>query len=252
MKNEKAKFLIVVVAFLQILNANAGPVDSSRQVPAVRQAHWRVTARLHTKGMFTYGGRLGTDNPAFDVSIAYDRKNWGALLFKGVDLKDHHTFYNFSLLAIYRNFHITPKLTFTPYAGTFLEQAEAFADHGSDAAAIMITSYKLDKRFTAEHMAMFSNLIVEPGEMDWVNRFRLTYASRHMDVVSTLWYNTAVFDPASYWTAGINVAYSRVRLSEELMMSLGVTDLMLFRSSDEELNPTANHFMVTWAVQWNR
>ncbi len=225
------------------------PEDSIKATKSLPASHWRFTTRLHTKGMFTYGGRLGTDNPAFDLNFTYERRQWGMLIFKGVDLVDHETFYNFSLIAFFKNFKLSPKVTLTPYVGTFLEQENSVADHGSDLVGQLIVTIKLNPHLTFEHMGMYSNLIVVPGELDWVNRFRLTYTGKHLDIVPTLWYNTAVFDHASYWTAGLNVAYSRMKVADHIFLSAGVTGLSIFRSSDENLNPTANHFMVTLGAQ---
>src|SRR6187401_2218709 len=59
----------------------------------------KATARLHTRGMFLYGGRISTDNPAFDINFTYNRPKWGFFYYKAIDLKDHTSDNNFSLLA---------------------------------------------------------------------------------------------------------------------------------------------------------
>ena len=95
-------------------------VEAKKKQPSY---HWRLTARLHSKGIFTYGGWVGSDNPTFDVNFTYERKSWGLLVFKGFDLYDHDTFYNFSLISVFKNFKLSKRLTFTPYVGSFLEQS---------------------------------------------------------------------------------------------------------------------------------
>ena len=223
--------------------------DSDSIKTKIKSSHWRLTMRVHNKGIFSYGGRLASDNPAFDVNFTYERKKWGLLIFKGLDLKDHYTLYNFSLITLFKNFKLSPKVSFTPYIGTFLEQPTGLANHGSDIASILITSVKLNNRVSIEHMSLFGNLIVTPEERDWVNRFRLTCTGKHLDVVSSLWHNNQVFDHYSYWTAGLNVAYSRIKAADHLFLSAGITGLSTFYSSDEEETPTKNTLMITLAAQ---
>ncbi|MFM7852660.1 MAG: hypothetical protein ACKO96_12295, partial [Flammeovirgaceae bacterium] len=51
--------------------ADADSTQSKKQIPS---AHWRINSRMHSKGIFTYGGWLGSDNPTFDVNLIYERK----------------------------------------------------------------------------------------------------------------------------------------------------------------------------------
>ena len=214
------------------------------------QVHFRITPRIHTKGLFTYGGQVGTDNPSFDINFTLEYKQWGVLVYKGVDLVDHTTDYNFSLIAVFRNFKLTDRLTFTPFVGTILEQSEHFADTGSDAACILITSYKLIPGLTVEHMGMFGNLVFEPTHMDWVNRFRLSYSGKHLDVITSLWHNNNVFDESTYVTGGLNIAYSRMKVAKHLFLSTGVTGLVTFHDSDAESTTSKDAVQLTFAVQW--
>ena len=212
--------------------------------------HFRITPRIHSKGLFTYGGQVGTDNPSFDINFTFEYKQWGFLVYKGVDLVDHTTDYNFSLIALFRNFNLSVRLTFTPYVGTVLEQSEHFADTGSDAACILVTSYKLSPHITAEHMGLFGNLVFEPTHMDWVNRFRLIYSAKHLDIITSLWHNNHVFDDSDYLTGGLNIAYSRMKVAKHLFLSTGVTGLVTFQTSDEESTTSQDAVQMTLAVQW--
>jgi hypothetical protein len=104
--------------------------DSVQAEKKMSQLHFRITPRIHTKGLFTYGGQVGTDNPSFESTFTFEYKQWGLLIYKGVDLVDHTTDYNFSLIALFRSFKLSGRITFTPYVGTILEQSEHFADTG--------------------------------------------------------------------------------------------------------------------------
>ena len=244
------KLFILLGIVLNSFIAKASFITETDTVEAKKKQpsyHWRLTARLHSKGIFTYGGWVGSDNPTFDVNFTYERKSWGLLVFKGFDLYDHDTFYNFSLISVFKNFKLSKRLTFTPYVGSFLEQSNNFADSGSDLVCILITSYRLNPKMVVEYMGLFGNLVFEP-EKDWVSRFRYTYTGKHLDVVSTLWHNNQIFDHSSYWSAGLNIAYSRMHLSEHIMLSFGATGIWMMHSSDPVSNPYKNTIMFTLGV----
>jgi hypothetical protein len=72
---------------------------------------------------------------------------------------------------------------------------------------------------------------------------------KHLDVVSSVWWNNQVFDHSYYYTTAVNVAYSRVRVREHFFMSFGVTGILMLQTSDEEANPSKNGLMFTIAGQ---
>ena len=254
----KVKAILCTVVFLFCLMAYspsfAASLSDENDTTIVNKKespwHFRLTTRVHSKGMFLYGGQLGTENPAFDVNFTLEYKKWGLLIFKGLDLKDHTSDFNFALLAAYRNFKITEKITFTPYIGTFLEQPNHFADDGSDAVCILITTFKLKPHLNFDYMALFGNLVFEPHETDWVNRFRLTYTGKHLDVITSVWHNNAAIDHSSYATSALNIAYSRMKIAKGLFLSVGATGMVTLYTSDEEENPANNTLMFTLAAQW--
>jgi hypothetical protein len=242
-------FTIVGLMFLLLSTSSFALTDSTKTKKSQPSAHWRLIARLHSQGIFTYGGRLGSENPTFDVNFTYDRKKWGFLVFKGLDLQDHNTFYNFGFIAVYKNFKLSKKVTFTPQVSSFLEESNSIADKGSDLAAILITSIKLNPQWTVEHMSLATNLLIDPEERDWVNRLRLTYTGKHLDVVSSVWWNNQVFDHSYFYSTALNVAYSRVKVREHFFLSFGVTGLLMLHTSNAETNPNKNGLMVTLAAQ---
>jgi hypothetical protein len=226
--------------------------DSLVKKSPAKKSVIKSTVRIHSKGMFNFGGRICTDNPAVDINFIYDRKQWGLLAFKAFDLVDHTSPNNFSLIVLYKNFKLGKRLTFTPNIGTILEQTHSFADHGSDAVIIAITAFKLSPHLTIDHTALFGNLLFEPDFQDWVNRIRLLYSQKHVDVTATLWHNNQVLDEAEYASCALTIAYSRIKLSNHLNASLSVTDLGMITSSDEESVPKGNKIMFTAAIQFVR
>lgn len=245
-------FVLVFMAITTMSQSEILPSDSLKQVKPNPGAHIRSTARLHTKGMFNYGGRICSDNPAFDVNFIYDRKQWGFLFYKAFDLKDHTTANNFALAVFYKNFRLGNKITFTPHGGILLEQPQRFADHGSDFVFIATTAFKVNPRFTVEHTAMLANLLIEPDLRDCVNRLRLLYSSRHLDITYMLWNNSKIFDKNSYTSTGLTIAYSKIPLSDSFNLSAGMTGLSVIQSSHTESVPETNRIVLSLALQFIR
>ena len=249
----KTKIISASLFFLVSICCTAGPldsVDSAKTTTPGPRSHWRLTTRLHNQGIFTFGGHVASDNPTVDINFTYDRKKWGLLFFTCYDFYDHKTYYNFALLMVYKNFKLSEKVTITPFIGAFLEQANSIADRGSDIASILTTTVRLNQNFSVEHMSLFGNLVLEPNQRDWVNRVRLLYTGKHWDVFSSLWHNNSVFDNSSYWSTGLNVAYSRIKVADHFYLSAGVTGLVMIQTSDEAANPKKNALMFTVSMQW--
>src|SRR5436190_17448269 len=102
----KIKTLYIVSAFSFVLYQNTlghdFVMDSIAAPKTVKRSTIKFTTRLHSKGLFTYSGRISSDNPAFDVNFTYDRKHWGYMFFKAIDLYDHRSNNNFALTTIYK------------------------------------------------------------------------------------------------------------------------------------------------------
>jgi hypothetical protein len=210
-----------------------------------KQYVMRELTRLHSQGQFWYGGRIVSRNPTVDFNFTYDRKQWGFQLFKAVDLKDHTTDINFLLAVVNKNFRVSNRLTFTPSIGFLFEQSHSFADKGTDAVFIFQTSYKLSNRFTIDHSALFSNLLLEPDEKDWVNRFRILYSNKHIDITYWLWHNNKVFDNAEYVSSTLSIFYSRMKVSKHCLINVGISGTVMPYSSNIEINPKRNGLLLT-------
>lgn len=246
----KLGFVVMFMSIFTMSRSEIMPNDSLKRVKPDPRSHMRSTARLHTKGMFNYGGRICSDNPAFDINFIYDRKQWGFLFYKAFDLADHTSANNFTLTVLYKNFKLGNRITWTPNAGMLLEQPHGFADHGSDFTLISTTAFKINPKFTIEHTAMFGNLLVEPELRDCVNRLRLMYSSNHVDVTYMLWNNSKLFDENGYTSTGLTIAYSRIPLSDKFNLSAGVTELFIVRSSNKESVPETNRILLSLSLQF--
>lgn len=200
----------------------------------------KLSLRLHSRGLFSYGGRLVTSNPVVDFSLNYSGRNWGIQVFKAVDVVDHHTPINFTLAVVNRPFHLGKKLTITPAMGVLLEQYESLADHGSDAAMMLTTSYRINASLSIEHTSLAGNLVLEPTLRDWINRIRLMYSHRHLDVTFFGWHNNGLFDGNAYVAAGASVFISRLKLAGPLTSQVGITGLWMAAASDEQTRKGAS------------
>lgn len=247
-EGEMRTFLLFAFTVHLFHGVCAGSPQDSVVAVKEKPSDMRLVVRLHTLGQFSYGGRLVSDNPVMDFNFTYDRKHWGFQLFKAQDLKDSYTPINFTLAVLNTKLHLGKRITITPSAGMILEQSKTVADHGSDAVLILNTAFKISREFTLDQSMLFANLILEPGLRDWVNRLRLLYTHKHIDLVGACWYNNQVFDSSNYVTVSASASYSRIKVDEHVSMNLGVTGLLVAHSSDTQACPAKNGVYVTMAV----
>jgi hypothetical protein len=184
--------------------------------------------------MFGYAGVIANDNPVFDATVTYDRKAWGCLFLKAIDLYDIHSSYDFSLALLYKKIHVSENLTITPYAGFVIEQRERLIDHDSDGMIVIITSLKVSPKFTLEHCGRFSNTFFKTELFDWLNRLRVLYSHKHVDMTFSTWHNNNFFDESAYTTVGLSAAYARIKISDRAMLSTVLTGLKVAASDPEE------------------
>lgn len=230
--------------------ARTDSTDTSATVTA-RKATLKATARIHSMGLFSYGGRLVSQNNVLDLNITYTRPSWGFIFFKAIDLRDNHTPINFALAAVNKRFEIAKNLTFTPHVGIVLEQFQSLADHGSDAAVFLVMAYRIQPHLTLEYTGMFGNLIMEPELRDWVNRLRLLYSKGHLDVTLFAWHNNQVFDRSGYGTVGLSVFVNRLPLAGNVTLLSGLTGLYMAAATDEKSFTGANGLFLTLGVTVN-
>jgi hypothetical protein len=200
----------------------------------ITRKNYKITARIHSLGVFGYGGMIANKNPSFDLNFTFNKKHWGFFLFKAVDLYDLHSDYNFSLVMVNKPFHLTPKFTFTPYTGFVIEQTEKICGADSDGMVFLISSYKSNAGITLEHCARFSNTVFETEFFDWLNRFRILYSYQHVDVAATAWHNNNVFDHDKHTSFGFSVTYSRIKVSDHLVLSSSLTAIKMTANTDAE------------------
>src|SRR5687768_16863131 len=108
-------YLVLLITSTQSAWACTIPIDSLKDsvqsVGVSRPYNLKLTTRIHSLGIFGYAGRIAITNPAFDISVAYDRKKWGCLFLKAVDLYEPHSPYHFSLALVYRKFKSGNRIT---------------------------------------------------------------------------------------------------------------------------------------------
>lgn len=199
-------------------------------------------------GMFNYGGRLVSSNPAIDFMYVREGRNLSVSAFKAFDLYDVHTDNNFTAVFLYRNFNVAKRFVVTPSLGFVAPQLHSIADKGSDFAARLAFSYKLLPHLTLEHTSIITNIALDTEYRDWVNRLRLTYSKKSIDASLTVWHNNNALDNSSYFTTAVNLAYARIRVSNHLLMSTGITSVIMPYSDDRELNPKKNGLLMTVAA----
>jgi hypothetical protein len=245
----KTAFLIIILITGFAASASIDFDDSVRVKKKERKSKSTLTTRVLTMGYFSFTGRIISPNPALDFFYTYDRKQWGFVAFKAFDLYDHTTTNNFTLAMFRKSFHIGKRLTIAPQVGAILEQSHSFADKGSDVASIIITSYKISNTITVDQTMIFGNLVFDPIERDMANRLRLLYSKNHWDITFLCWHNNKLIDHdnTEYFSSGVNVFYSRIKVSDHLLLSAGILGVKMNYTSTESEYPTRNGIFFTLA-----
>jgi hypothetical protein len=236
-------FLLVSITFAQTSNS-----EERKSTKSIIKS----TARFHTIGIFSYGGRIAGNNPAVDVNFIYEYKTVGFQIFKSFDVSESTSSNNFMLAALYKNFKVSNKITFTPHIAAAFEQQHSFAGHGSDMGLITITTLKINQYFAIDHTMLVGDLIVNPESRDWVNRVRLLFTSKHVDITTSLWHNNNLFDNDDYASGAISIAYNRIKISDHFNVNFAVTDIGIIQSSDEHSYPPGNNLVFTTSMQFVR
>jgi hypothetical protein len=220
--------------------------DSAEIVKTKQKTTPTITTRVHTMGLFMYMGKVVNHNPAADIFFTYStRSGWGVSAFKVVDLNDIHSHNNFAFVFVHKSFHLGKRITVSPYAGVALEQQHSFASHGSDIMLQLNSSFRINKNFTVEHIAMFNNVAIETHYADWTNRVRVLYSNGHVDLSGFFWHNNGLIDNGNYTSSGISAFYNRVPISKRLFLGAGLTTLSTVQSSNPEKIPTQTGFQFT-------
>ena len=212
--------------------------DSTSMTPSTAKRTYTLTTRVHTMSLFMYMGRVVNHNPAVDVFFnTTGPKGWGISAFKVVDVNDVHSGNNFAFAFISKSFPLGKRLTITPFVGGGLEQQHGFAGHGSDFMVQLQSSYRINKKLTIDHMAIFNNLYFYTEFTDWTNRFRLMYSDGHVDITGFFWNNNRWIDEATYTSTGLSIFYNRIPVAKRLWLGAGVTTLATVGSSNQENLP---------------
>jgi len=246
----KTVFFILILFAGFTASATIDFDDTVRVAKKERHSKSTLTTRFLTKGYFSFTGRIISPNPALDFFYTYDRKPWGFVVFKAFDLYDHTTTNNFMLAMFRKHVHLGDRWTITPQVGAILEQSYSFADKGSDLASIIITSYKISNTLTVDQTMIFGNLMIDPEERDMANRLRLLYSKNHWDVTLLAWHNNKLIDHdnSEYFSCGANVFYSRIKVSDHLLLSAGILGVRMNYTSTESEYPTRNGIFFTLAA----
>jgi hypothetical protein len=248
----KSHYPIVFVSLLSFHTVYAGSSivnDSSEVVKKQKTYAMKLTTRLNSMGLFSFAGRLVSNNPALDFNFTYDRKEFGFMFFKATDLYNQHTDNNFSLALLYHHFKFGRKWTFSPGVGFVIDQTRnAIGNQGSDFTLNISTSFKINSKLTADHTAVLPSMVMESGERDWINRFRLLYSNKHLDMAVIVWHNNKVFDHTEYVNTGFNVTYARINVNDHVFINTGITAIYMPYSNAPGEYPKKNGLVFTVAT----
>jgi len=93
-----------------------------------------------------------------------------------------------------------------------------------------------------------TNMVLEPENRDWTNRIRLMYQGDHLDVTYFNWHNNGLFDTCGHFSTGLNVSYAKIKVSDHVTLSTGITGLLMLKTTNPEDTPKKNGILFTIAA----
>ena len=108
-----------------------------------------------------------------------------------------------------------------------------------------MTTYKLTKELTIEETFILFNIVFETSYLDIINRIRLMYAKKHLDIFLMAWNNNSWVDAEKHYTGALSIAYNRVKISEHLQIGAGVMAAGTYLSSDRTEVPERKGIVFT-------
>ncbi len=231
-------FIFALTSFTALANVE-DPKDSV-QAKKQKQHALRITARTHSGGFFYFGGRLSERNPAFDVNVTVEGKHFGYTFFKAMDLTDIHSSFNFALAGLFKNININQKLRVTPQVLVLIEQPNHIVDEGSDVGVTFTTAYKFNDQFSIDETVIVFNVAFETSELDMINRLRLLYTKKHVDVILMGWHNNQVLDHDYHVTSALSIGYNRIKVNDRLNVGASLMASSTMLSSNIADTPKKN------------
>jgi hypothetical protein len=238
--------IVIMIAFCSLpcfASCDTLRSDSVQTKTTQQSSAWLLNSQLHSAGLFLASGEISNWHPSFDMYFAYDRKTWGLQAFKSFDLVDHTTDINYAIVVVDRHFRIGKSIVFTPNIGFEFVQNNTLADKGSDVTVILNTAIKLTQNFALNYEAIFQNAVITSNH-NLTSRLRMMLSGKYIDITGFIWYRNEMFNSSTYWSSGITVDCSGVKLSPNLNLTIAVSGLhMLSESEDTESFPKKNAVM---------
>jgi hypothetical protein len=208
----------------------------------------KFTGRAHSAGYFYYGGKLAERNPSFDITMNLETATVGYTFLKAVDLADIHSSFNFALAGIHKHIAIGKKLKITPQFVVLIEQPTKIVDEGSDVGATFTLTYKPSRSITIEETLILFNLVFETTHLDCINRGRVTWSQKHLDVMLTGWHNNSFLDREAHATSTLSIAYNRIKFGERITVGTAVMGSSTFFSTDSNKVPERHAIVFSLTV----
>jgi hypothetical protein len=152
-----------------------------------------LTTKLHSTGHFPYSGSLLNHHVNGDVSLFFQKQNWGFFVFKALDFEDLQSDVNYLQTAVFRKTNLTRSFSLTPYAGYLFLQNRAFADFGSDVFMALSTTVE-SQNLMIENTTLITNVFNKGYQRAMANRMEIRYAFKPMHVSWFIWHNMGLPD----------------------------------------------------------
>jgi hypothetical protein len=175
-----------------------------------------ISPRINSAGYFPFTGALLNHNANFDFTVAFQKSNYGFVLFQSFDLQDKNSEINYFQPVVFRKFNAGSSLTLGFYFGYLFSQTYSFSDKGeSDYFGALTQEWEISKSLRLENTMLFGNLT---SQLNLVDRAVLLYTLNKFRVDLYL-HERVVFETKDLSTsAAFAVDLPRLKLADKLFV----------------------------------
>ena len=210
--------LLCIISLLFSIAINA---QGQAKADSVNPYTLIFSPRLNSAGYFLFTGALLNHNANFDLTVAFEKNNYGFFLFQSFDLEDKRSYINYFQPAVFKKFSLGKSLKIGVYAGYLFSQTHSFSDKGeSDYFGALSQHWDVNKRIRVENTMLFGDLTLQPK---LVNRLMVIYKVRKIKLDLYL-HERALFQVKDLSTsAAMAVELPMLKIADKLSVQATIT-----------------------------
>ena len=163
------KYLIASVALLFFTIISRGQSKKESLYPYTLS----ITPRINSAGYFPFTGAILNRNTNVDLNVIFQKRGYGFLAFKSLDLEDKKSDINYLQSAVFKQFRVSKTVQVGLFFGYLFSQISEFKDVvGSDYFGAWTVYWDINKKLRLENIMLITDVSTQ---QKIVNRILILY-----------------------------------------------------------------------------